>query len=195
VANEQNLKPFTKELWATPEGRAIIEKRNDTLAQRKLLKQSDPWAYGTQWGIPARRPQFAKDSANCTKRRIPKREAVKQWKTAQKLADKFVDYLKETDQAPSDMKDVKVISKRHMVPHVEYAVPNSDEEMAVIALREAFLLAIGPTDMPEKLKAINTVLTYTKTKPESSTKLRVEKAEDFLDLIAEVRSTDDAEAD
>jgi hypothetical protein len=43
------------------------------------------------------------------------------------------------------------------------------------------------------------VLAYTKTKPEAQHKLRVEKAEDFLDLIAEVRSPcgrrDDAEAD
>jgi hypothetical protein len=70
-------------------------------------------------------------------------------------------------------------------------IPESDEEKAIIALREAFLLAVGPTAIPEKLKAINTVLAYTKPKPESSTKLRVEKAEDFLDLIAEVRATDD----
>jgi hypothetical protein len=78
-------------------------------------------------------------------------------------------------------------------------VPESDEEKAVIALREAFLIAIGPTGVPDKLKAINTVLMYTRPKPESSTKLRVEKAEDFLDLIAEVKTEepddDDAEAD
>jgi hypothetical protein len=184
---------FTEEYWTTPEGQAAQEKRFETSAQRR---REDPWAYAPHWGIPARKPQFAKDPTKHTKRRIPKREAVKQWKTAQQLADKFVEYLKETDQAPSDMKDVKVISKRHMVPHVDYVVPDSDEEKAVVALREAFLLAIGPTALPEKLKAINTVLMYTKTKPESSTKLRVEKAEDFLDLIADVRATDDdAEAD
>jgi hypothetical protein len=84
------------------------------------------------------------------------------------------------------------------MPHTEMVVPESDEEKAIVALREAFLLAVGPTAIPEKIKAINTVLAYTKTKPEAQHKLRVEKAEDFLDLIAEVRSPtdgDDAETD
>jgi hypothetical protein len=96
------------------------------------------------------------------------------------------------------MKDVTVVERPNIIPHTEMVVPDSDEEKAVIALREAFLLCVGPTAIPEKIKAINTVLAYTKPKPESSTKLRVEKAEDFLDLIAEVRAPindDDAEAD
>jgi hypothetical protein len=101
--------------------------------------------------------------------------------------------MKKTDQAPSDM-DVTVVDRPNVMPHTEMVVPDNDEEKAIIALREAFLLAVGPTAIPEKIKAINTVLAYTKTKPESSTKLRVEKAEDFLDLIAEVRH-DDSEAD
>jgi hypothetical protein len=93
---------------------------------------------------------------------------------------------------------VTVVDRPNVMPHTEYVVPDSDEEKAVIALREAFLIAVGPTALPEKIKAINTVLAYTKTKPEAQHKLRVEKAEDFLDLIAEVRSPtddDDAEAD
>jgi hypothetical protein len=90
--------------------------------------------------------------------------------------------------------DVTVVDRPGVIPHTEMVVPDSDEEKAVLALRELFLLAIGPTAIPEKIKAANAVLAYTKPKPESSTKLRVEKAEDFLDLIAEVRAPNDDDA-
>jgi hypothetical protein len=168
-------KTFTKELWATPEHRAKMKERD---AKLKQMRKDDPWAIKT-WGVP---------------HGVGKKKAIPLWRAAHGLADKYLDYMKKTDQAPSDM-DVTVVERPNIIPHTEMVVPESDEEKAVIALREAFLLAVGPTAIPEKIKAINTVLAYTKTKPESSTKLRVEKAEDFLDLIAEVRSTDDAEAD
>jgi hypothetical protein len=149
-----------------------MKERDEKLKQ---LRKDDPWAVKT-WGVPLGIGG--------------KKAAIPLWRTAHQLADKYLDYMKKTNQAPSDM-DVKVIERPNIIPHTEMVVPSSEEEMAVIALREAFLLAVGPTALPEKLKAITTVLTYTKPKPESSTKLRVEKAEDFLDLIAEVRSTDD----
>jgi hypothetical protein len=149
-------------------------------AKTKQLRKDDPWAV-KPWGIPLNIGG--------------KKAAIPLWRAAHKLADKYLDYMKKTGQAPSDM-DVKVIDRPNVMPHTEYVVPDSEEEMAVIALRELFLIAVGPTALPEKIKAANAVLAYTKTKPESSTKLRVEKAEDFLDLIAEVRSTnDDAETD
>lgn len=149
-------------------------------AKIKQMHKDDPWAVKT-WGVPLGIGG--------------KKNAIPLWRAAHKLADKYLDYMKRTDQAPSDM-DVTVVERPNIIPHTEMVVPESDEEKAVIALREAFLLAVGPTAIPEKIKAINTVLAYTKTKPESSTKVRVEKAEDFLDLIAEVRSpTYDAEAD
>jgi hypothetical protein len=146
------------------------------------MRKDDPWAV-KPWGIP-----FNIGG---------KKAAIPLWRAAHKLADKYLDYMKKTDQAPADMA-VTVVDRPNVMPHTEYVVPDSDEEKAVIALREAFLIAVGPTALPEKIKAINTVLAYTKTKPEAQHKLRVEKAEDFLDLIAEVRSPtddDDAEAD
>ena len=169
-------KLFTKEQWRDPEYRARMKERD---AQLNEARRADPWAYKT-WGVPLGIGG--------------KKAAIPLWRAAHKLADKYLDYMKKTDQAPSDM-DVTVVERPNIIPHTEMVVPESDEEKAIIALREAFLLAVGPTAIPEKIKAINTVLTYTKPKPESSTKLRVEKAEDFLDLIAEVRSTDDTEAD
>jgi hypothetical protein len=169
---------FTKADWENPEYRARMKERD---AKTKQLRKDDPWAVKT-WGVPLGIGG--------------KKKAIPLWRAAHKLADKYLDYMKKTDQAPSDM-DVTVVERPNIIPHTEMVVPDNDEEMAVIALREAFLLAVGPTAIPEKMKAINTVLAYTKPKPESSTKLRVEKAEDFLDLIAEVRApiNDDAEAD
>jgi hypothetical protein len=173
-----NKTTFTKEQWSDPDYRARMKERD---ARTKQMRKDDPWAI-KPWGIP---------------HGVGKKKAIPLWRAAHKLADKYLDYMKKTDQAPSDM-DVKVIDRPNVMPHTEMVVPDSDEEKAVIALREAFLIAVGPTALPEKIKAINTVLAYTKTKPEAQHKLRVEKAEDFLDLIAEVRSPtdgDDAETD
>jgi phage major head subunit gpT-like protein len=169
---------FTKELWETPEHRSKMKARD---AATKQMRKEDPWAT-TNWGVP-----FGIGG---------KKNAIPLWRAAHKLADKYLDYMKKTDQAPSTT-DVTVVDQPNIIPHTAMVVPDSDEEKAV-SLREAFLLAVGPTAIPEKIKAINTVLAYTKTKPEAQHKLRVEKAEDFLDLIAEVRSPtddDDAEAD
>jgi len=63
-------------------------------------------------------------------------------------------------------------------------IPETDSGKAEAALREAFVLAIGPTDQKIKIQAINTVLNFTKSKPEAKSKLTIEKAEDFLDLVA-----------
>jgi hypothetical protein len=168
-------KLFTKEQWADPEHRARMKERDANLRQ---LRKDDPWAVKT-WGVPLGIGG--------------KKAAIPLWRAAHKLADKYLDYMKRTDQAPSDM-DVTVVDRPGVIPHTEMVVPDSDEEKAVLALRELFLLAIGPTAIPEKIKAANAVLAYTKPKPESSTKLRVEKAEDFLDLIAEVRAPNDDDA-
>lgn len=160
---------FSPELWDTPEHREKMKERDAAI---KKLRKEDPWAT-TVWGI-----SFGKGG---------KKAAIPRWRAAHKLADQFLDYMKKTDQAPSTM-DVTVVERANIIPHTAMVVPESDEEKAVIMLREAFLLAVGPTAIPEKLKAINTVLQYTKTKPEAVSRIKMEKAEDFLDLIAEVRA-------
>jgi hypothetical protein len=63
-------------------------------------------------------------------------------------------------------------------------IPADDAGKAEAALREAFALAVGPTDLKIKIQAVNTVLAYTKSKPEAKSKLTLEKAEDFLDIVA-----------
>jgi hypothetical protein len=170
---------FSKELWDTPEHREKMKERD---AKIKRMRAEDPWRV-KPWGVP----QNKKGKKSKEERKAARAEAHAQWRTAHKLADRYLDYMKKTDQAPSTM-DVTVVDENGVMPHTTMVIPESDEEKAVVMLREAFLLAVGPTAIPEKLKAINTVLTYTKTKPEAVSRLKVEKAEDFLDLIAEVRA-------
>jgi hypothetical protein len=71
-----------------------------------------------------------------------------------------------------------------MSDEVSLVVPDSDAGKAEAALREAFVLAVGPTDQKIKIQAINTVLNFTKSKPESKSKLTLDKAEDFLSMVA-----------
>jgi seryl-tRNA synthetase len=166
---------FSKDLWDTPEHRQKMKERD---AKLKQMRKEDPWSTAS-WGIP---------------RGKGKADAIPLWRAAHNLADQYLDYMKKTDQAPSDM-DVTVVDRPNIIPHTAMVIPESDEEKAVVMLREAFLIAVGPTAIPDKLKAINTVLTYTKTKPEAVSRLKVEKAEDFLDLIAEVRAPVEEEDD
>jgi hypothetical protein len=88
------------------------------------------------------------------------------WDRAGELADRFIAIMKDQGELP------------------EVAVPDSDAGKAEAALREAFVLAVGPSDQKIKIQAINTVLNFTKSKPESKSKLTLNKAEDFLDAIA-----------
>jgi hypothetical protein len=66
----------------------------------------------------------------------------------------------------------------------------TDEGKAEAALKEAFVLAVGPSDQKIKIQAINTVLNFTKSKPESRSKLTLNKAEDFLDALRMTELTD-----
>jgi len=63
-------------------------------------------------------------------------------------------------------------------------VPDSDSDKAEAGLKEVFKLAVGPTDQKIKIQALNTLLNFTKSKPESKSKLTLDKAEDFLTMVA-----------
>lgn len=111
------------------------------------------------------------------------------WERAYALADRFIQIMKDTDQLPSD-EEVTVLSLGDVIVSAEgvtvstVSVPTTDAGKAEAALREAFVLAIGPSDQKIKIQAINTVLNFTKSKPESKSKLTLDKAEDFLDAVA-----------
>jgi hypothetical protein len=85
MAAKSGLKPFTKEQWADPEYRARMKERD---ARTKQMRKDDPWAV-KPWGIPLNIGG--------------KKKAIPLWRAAHKLADKYLDYMKKTDQAPSDM--------------------------------------------------------------------------------------------
>lgn len=90
------------------------------------------------------------------RRRTAKRVRAK----ASAAADRFIQMLKDEGELP--------------------LIPNTDEGMAEAALKEAFILAIVPGDAKVKLGAINTVLNFTKSRPESKSKVTVETAEEWL---------------
>jgi hypothetical protein len=69
-------------------------------------------------------------------------------------------------------------------PFKQIDVPADDAGKAEACLREAFALAVGPSDQKIKIQAINTVLNFTKSKPEAKSKLTLNAAEDFLSAIA-----------
>lgn len=79
---------------------------------------------------------------------------------ATKSADRFIEMLEKTDQLID--------------------VPDTDVDMAKSALKEAYLLAVLPGDKKIRMAAINTVLSYTKPKPEQKSKVTIDSAEDWL---------------
>jgi hypothetical protein len=158
-------------LWKTPEFREKMRLRDEARdADRKL----NPWKY-TRAGVP--------DG-------MRKRDALPLWEKAQKLADRFVQIMKDVGELPAD-EFVDVVDADGEVTIV--AVPKSDTGKAEAALREAFVLAVGPSTQQIKIQAINTVLNFTKSKPESKSKLTLNKAEDFLDEVAKSMSADGAD--
>jgi hypothetical protein len=101
------------------------------------------------------------------------------WARARELADRFIQIMKDKGELPEyEFVDVSDDGDIHTVK-----VPTSDTGKAEAALREAFVLAVGPSDQKIKIQAINTILNFTKSKPESKSKLTLNKAEDFLDEI------------
>jgi hypothetical protein len=101
------------------------------------------------------------------------------WERARVLADRFITIMKDKGELPQD--EVVLVQNGEDVSEVR--VPNSDNGKAEAALKEAFVLAVGPSDQKIKIQAINTVLNFTRAKPESKSKLTLNKAEDFLDAI------------
>lgn len=88
------------------------------------------------------------------------------WAKARKQADRYI----------------QMITDEGMISSV--IIPDSDEAKGVAALHEACVLALGPGEKQAKLAALRTVLEYTRSKPESKSKLTVQSSEDWLAEIA-----------
>jgi hypothetical protein len=152
-----------KELWATPEFRDKMKQRD----QARIAAAKRNPAKFSRYGVPdgMRRP-----------------EAKLAWARARELADRFIAVLKRNGVLPDHQYEVDA------TPHAGTGIliPLSDDGMAEAALREAFVLAMGPSGPAVKAAAINTVLTYTRARPATQTRLRQGSATDFLDgLVAD----------
>jgi hypothetical protein len=91
-----------------------------------------------------------------------KAEAMQAWANAQQLADTIM----------------KGFETQGIVPPV--AVPDSDDEFAKAALREACVIAFGPSDRRTKWMAANTVLKFTKAPPAHPYATALTAAEEWL---------------
>ena len=91
-----------------------------------------------------------------------KKTALAKWAVAEQHADRFIQMLKDEGDLP------------------EVVVPETETAMAEAALREAYVMAVGPGDNKIKTANIRTILEWTKAKPESKSKITVDKAEDWL---------------
>lgn len=109
------------------------------------------------------------------------RESVKPlWEKAHQLADRFIKIMKDTGQLPAD-ETVEVTDDDGVTQRV--TIPASDGGKAEAALREVFVMAVGPSTQQIKIQAVNTVLAYTKSKPESKSKLTLNKGEEWLEEL------------
>jgi hypothetical protein len=96
-----------------------------------------------------------------------KAEAMALWDQAREQAREFIRIMEDKDELP------KVV------------VPGSEEEMAKKTLEEAFKYAVSPlTDAKSKAAYLRIVLDFTKTKPESKSKLTLENSADWLASLA-----------
>ncbi|MGY4367894.1 hypothetical protein ACVW1A_003959 [Bradyrhizobium sp. LB1.3] len=147
-----------KELWATPEFRERMKQRDK---DRIKGAKSNSAAF-SRLGIP--------DG-------MKRSEALRLWTQADELADKFIVALKKTGEIPDDSDAATVLYKG-------FRVPATDDGLAEGALRQAFVLAVGPTSPQVKAKALNIVLTYTRAKPAHKAKLLLGEVTEFLDAIS-----------
>lgn len=147
-----------KELWATAEFREKMKQRDQ--ARIKTAKRN-PTKF-SRYGVP-----------DGMRRAV----ATLAWAQANDLADRFIAALKQNGEIPEE--SYTVIGKADS----NILIPTTDNGLAEVALREAFVLAVGPSTPRAKAQAINTVLLYTRAKPSSKAALMLHRPEDFLDAI------------
>lgn len=148
----------------------------------KRLKElwATPWkrAYMTEKARNSRARQNADRAANPDKY---SRAGIPHGHTRASAAPLWAEARRKADRFMQKMSDEGIIS--------DVVVPDSDEAKGNAALHEACVIALGPTEKQAKLAAIRTVLEYTKSKPESRSKVTVSTSEQFL---AEIAALDDA---
>lgn len=147
-----------KELWATPEFRKKMQHRDQA---RIAAAKADPTKF-YRYGVP--------DG-------MRRAEAEHLWARANELADRFIEGLKEKGDIP-DIEHPGTATEDGTI-----FIPETDEGKAEVALREAFVLAVGPSSPRVKTRAINTVLSFTMPRPARKTAQMLDQPEAFLDAI------------
>jgi hypothetical protein len=144
---------------------------------------ASPWrrAYMLEWNKINRAKQNADRIANPEKY---SRAGIPDGHTRATAAPLWAEARRKADRFMQKMADEGIINPKEVV------VPDSDEAKGNAALHEACVIALGPTEKQAKLAAIRTVLEYTKSKPESRSKVTVSTSEQFL---AEIAALDDAD--
>lgn len=153
-----------KELWQTPEFRERMRIRNENVARDRAANPEKYKRTGTPDGMT-------------------RAQADALWARAYDQADRFIKKMKDQGELPDEMVEVVHVDDDGKSETLSVAVPATDNGKAERALREVAVLAFGPSTQQIKIQAINTLLAYTKSKPESKSKLTLNKAEDFLDEI------------
>lgn len=155
-----------KELWQTPEFRERMRLRDVARIAAAKKNPENFWRRGVPDGM-----------------RKPEADAL--WAQARALADRFIAIMKDQGELPDDeIVDVVSVDDDGKVETTSVAVPVTDSGKAERALREAFVLAVGPSTQQVKAQALRIVLDFTKSKPESKSKLTLGRAEEFLDEIS-----------
>jgi hypothetical protein len=134
-----------------PVNRSPKWRASNSEAQKKLWQNPDHRAKM----VAARRkliPLWKAHPERFSRRGVPngwtKAEAMKDWAEANRLADLAI----------------KGFEAAGVVPKV--VIPDSDDEIAKLCLREACVMALGPSgDLRTKIGALGIVLKYTKPKP------------------------------
>ncbi|MGM5019203.1 hypothetical protein [Tardiphaga sp. 367_B4_N1_1] len=154
-----------KELWQTPEFRERMKLRDEARIAAAKANPENFWRRGVPDGM-----------------RKPKADAL--WAKANELADRFIQIMKDQGELPDEIIEVVSVGEDGQTETLTVAVPTTDTGKAERALREAFVLAVGPSSQQVKIAAIKTVLDFTKSKPESKSKLTVNPLS-FLDELSD----------
>jgi hypothetical protein len=96
-----------------------------------------------------------------------KADAEVLWDQARRQAKRFIQIMEDADKVET------------------LPVPGTEAEMAKQVLEQAFVHAVSPlTDAKNKATYIRIVLDFTKSKPESKSKLTLDKSEEWLAEVA-----------
>lgn len=150
--------------WQTPDYRAKMAQRD---SRTKELRNADPERF-TRWGIP---------------NGMRKEEAQRLWAVAETQADNVIQALKVAGILP-ETTAASTVAATTVANQSSIVVPDTDEGMAEVALREVFKLTLGPTGTRHKLSALAIIMKYTRLPPVAVLRLATGTAETVLDELA-----------